>query len=529
MELDASTRSPARPCRDPRIDSFLASLSPWELLRLREDLRSHNIKITGLADLSDLPSEIVSMIAVKLELDDVLCCRMVSRSWHATWTRGAVTSTICHYFFPGLLEKAEIDQDARSPAELLQSCIDSYLWHKRGAYPESSFIEWTTKPFANPSLSQDDELNKELSRPKPFFKPFYAGGMLAWQVDLVSAIVYDIRTHQHHLCSFAAYGIDSWCLELQGMSSNLLVFSAKRRAFLDHRVQVFIWHIQFQTWERFPLPDTWQPLKSCFVEGEQVAIVTDQGSIIRWSWGGRALELDQSASLNMIPEGYETGIFHPGVILDPKKQRTTYLAMVYQSKSKVRDGYARYGERVYLMSVVRYEDEVPTHRWLEIIQRNLLSTLKIAAPYMNSYIALLCPRMSAYGLYSIGTVWADSGVVEFATTAFSIYKESFIQRPIRYRDFFDIESMQSMRKILHATKWYPDLHSAPLTTWSEMHPMVPYYYHVKAPDSNDYKPEWKACRIYGDDDFRVSISNTGFKAWSFRDGQTAIGRRRVGV
>lgn len=236
--MNASTLLPARLCRDPRIDSFLASLSPWELLRLREDLRNRNIKITGLADLSDLPSEIVSMIAVKLELDDVLCCRMVSRSWHATWTRGAVTSTICHYFFPGLLEKAEIDQDPRSPAELFQSCIDSYLWHKRGAYPESSFIEWTTKPFTNPSLSQDEELNNQLLRPKPFFKPSYDGGMLAWQVDLVSAIVYDLRTHQHHLCSFAAYAIDSWRLDLQGMSSNLLVFSAMRGEFLDHGAHV---------------------------------------------------------------------------------------------------------------------------------------------------------------------------------------------------------------------------------------------------------------------------------------------------
>lgn len=65
-----------------------------------------------------------------------------------------------------------------------------------------------------------------------------------------------------------------------------------------------------------------------------MAVVTRQDLIIKVSWSGSAIELDQSETLEMVPEGYETGIAPPGVMLHPKKQNVAYTARIYRSKAK---------------------------------------------------------------------------------------------------------------------------------------------------------------------------------------------------
>lgn len=76
------------------------------------------------------------------------------------------------------------------------------------------------------------------------------------------------------------------------------------------------------------------PFVRCFVEGERAAFVTRQGLVIAWSWEGGAIEVDVSGELNRPPEGYDRGRSLPGVILNPSKADTLYVASLFRSKPK---------------------------------------------------------------------------------------------------------------------------------------------------------------------------------------------------
>ncbi|KAG5932956.1 hypothetical protein E4U53_001143 [Claviceps sorghi] len=497
MESDTSPRPLARGSGHARVDSLLACLSPWELLHLRNEFRKGSINITGLATLLDLPVEILSMIVTQLELEDVVRCRLVSRSWRVMWTHGAVITTMCRYFFPGLLEKAAIDRDPRGPAELLQSCIARNLWHRRGAHSESKAVrrERTSGPAMHVSRTTD------LSQAS-----FYQEGFLAWQNDGSSVIVHDLRADQRHLCNFSVSWLEGERQDLKGMSSHLLVFTIS--------TSLKIWHIQSRTWKRLRLPG---PFQTCYVDREQVAVLTRQGLIIRWSWNGSATELDQSHSLNMVPEGYGTGIFRPGVILHPQKANITYLVRIYESKSK--DTCSR--ELIFLMSVVRHDAGVPTHRWLEnILPASLGDADDLSSPPLNSFLTLPCSKMSAHGLYSIGIVETNYSVHEFATTAFNIYKEAFVQRRFQYAKPDHSHGNPRMLRMRHSTgSWAGQKTRAGyLTAWSEANPMIPRY--VASPSSEDNNtdtlhPAAQQFCIFGDDEFHVSVSNNGYMVWLF--------------
>ncbi|KAG6009452.1 hypothetical protein E4U21_002367 [Claviceps maximensis] len=506
--------------RNAHLDAFLASLSPWDMLYLRTEFRKGNIKISGLATLPDLPAEILSMVATKLEPEDIHHCQIVSRSWHAAWTHGAVLAPICHHLFPGLLEKAAIDQDPRSTAELFQSCIARQLWHKRGPYSKPSSIEWKRTSSAATPTSQQSRLGggSEPWKEFAYTDVFYEGGLLAWEEGSTGAIVHDLRTDQRRQCNLINFWMNGETFRLTGMSSSLLVFTVG--TFLsagptaDTGVDTMrIWHVQSQTSKRVALPGSFA---ICFVEGEQVAILTRQGSIIKWSWSGIAIELDQSDSRNLTPEGYEAGMFLPGVILHPQKPNVTYLARIYQSKVLDPGSHKRtFLKRTFLMSVVRYDDAVPTNRWLETIQRESLGDDFYGSE--NRYLNLLCPKMSGHGLYSIGTI-SDrkyQRAFDFATTGFSIFKEAFIQRPCQYTE--DDGALQPLRMFFPKSCYYNM--TADLTTWSEAHPMIPrsFYLTVQTNNKIDTGPRdaSKACRIFGDDEFRVYLSSYGIQAWSF--------------
>lgn len=65
-----------------------------------------------------------------------------------------------------------------------------------------------------------------------------------------------------------------------------------------------------------------------------MAVTTRQELIIKWSWRGSAVELDQSGILNTVPEGYDAGKLLPGVILHPSEQGVSYIARIYRSKPR---------------------------------------------------------------------------------------------------------------------------------------------------------------------------------------------------
>ncbi|KAG6043986.1 hypothetical protein E4U39_003906 [Claviceps sp. Clav50 group G5] len=221
----------------------------------------------------------------------------------------------------------------------------------------------------------------------------------------------------------------------------------------------------------------------------------------------------------MVPEGYESGLSLPGVILHPSHRDITYVARIYRSKAE--GPYPHPGERNYLMSVVRYHDAVPTRRWLETIREESLTSEFSSLMHAHFHLTLLCIEMSAYGLYSIGTVLApypefgQFQVIEFATTGFNVYKEAFVQRPF---DYAERNNLRSCQALLDPTVWNCSPFGECITTWSNDHLMIPRYfisYETHILTSFDAEPVADFCRVFADEDFLIKMSSDGISVSSF--------------
>ncbi|KAG5914996.1 hypothetical protein E4U42_000191 [Claviceps africana] len=231
-----------------------------------------------------------------------------------------------------------------------------------------------------------------------------------------------------------------------------------------------------------------------------------------WSWSGSATELDQSHSLNTIPEGYETGPFLPGVIIDAQKPSTIYFVRIYQDKSNDTDILSAScpPKLVFLMSVVRYDDGVPTNRWLQrILPASFRSTLTLVTLH-TSRVTLVCPKMNAYGLYSIGIVKTGT-FHDLAAVGFNIYKEVFIQRPFEL-----MRDNEQLRRLKHTY-----FIAEGVTTWSAAHPMIPQYV-AFAPPEGSGRPSLFC--VFGDDEFHISVTNKEYRLWSFAS-QLPVGNK----
>ncbi|KAG5980644.1 hypothetical protein E4U55_003804 [Claviceps digitariae] len=494
-----------------------------------------------MTSLATLPPEMLSMIATELELDDLLRCRRVSRSWHATWTRGAVIVTICHSFFPGLLEKADVDRDPRCVAELLQSCIARYLWHKRAASSEVRLIPWRER--ASTSTSSSLKLSPNCLRWQyqfqtwiPSLSVFYEGGWLAWQFDSECVYMHNLRTGQRRMKSFPHNWIDAGGLRLRCMSRSVMLFSNpaprsrswKNMLCLTTRRGRKIWYFRSNCWKYIRSSH----YNRCYVEGEQVALISHRGNIKTFS-RKTEITIDRSHSHNTIPEGYESSSFSPGLILHPNTPNITYVAQIFRSKiiESATDLHPPSEQPTYLMSVVRYDGVTPTKKWLETIQHESLCDEARVSRKFRSTRVLLCRKMSAHGLYSIGIVHRMAGdrvhEFEFATTGFNIYKESFIQRPFEYAKYYHAQNCHHLNP---TTAPSASSHGHCLTTWSKAHAMIPRYCVIA--DSNHDETIWypwdvsRTCHTWGDDDFHVTMSKDGFQASSFaRDAQRPVGNK----
>lgn len=232
--MQRSETDPIQPFAASRakVAAFLTTLSPWDLLYLRNEFRHNRISLNGLARLSDLPAEILCVIATHLTIDDVVNCRLVSRDWLTSWTQGAVITGISHFFFPGLLERHKELNDAQSAETLLQSSMVKYLRRRHARPHRSSFILWQHPSPAFRGVNAIDQLE---SGPVCFYSPgppvFYDKGRIAWQTSGFSTTVDDLRTCERRDCNVDdVQMLQIQRLVLQGMSRELLVFVVKEGA-----------------------------------------------------------------------------------------------------------------------------------------------------------------------------------------------------------------------------------------------------------------------------------------------------------
>lgn len=214
--------------RQDAIDSFLGSLSSWDLLYLRRQMHVHEARIK-LASLDDLPAEIIISIAQFLELEDLLTCARISRSWRAAWTFGAVTAALCCRYFPGLTEMHGLPHSAGQAlfAETARRYIEKYLRPRPNAIFSSRWFVGDAEAQGAEDMREDmfhrsQCLDFGLDRVPMFFQD----GVLAWQPDDSYVVISDLRKLSRTRCGFGGSLVAGNKLDLQAATPEMLVFSS---------------------------------------------------------------------------------------------------------------------------------------------------------------------------------------------------------------------------------------------------------------------------------------------------------------
>lgn len=214
--------------RQQAIDGFLGSLTSWDLIYLRRRMHEHEKRI-HLASFEDLPAEIIIYIAQYMELEDLLTCRNVCRSWREAWTFGAVTASLCCRYFPGLTEMSNLPHSAGQ--ELLADTSKRYIGKYLRPRPNAYFL---SRWFLGDKYSEEAEDMREdifhrsdcLDFGPDRVQMCYQDGMLAWQPDDSYTIVNDLRRMTRKRCSFGASLVAGRKLDLQAITRELVVFSS---------------------------------------------------------------------------------------------------------------------------------------------------------------------------------------------------------------------------------------------------------------------------------------------------------------
>lgn len=314
------------------VDGFLAGLSHWELIYLRQRLLKMNI--AGFKSLEDLPLEIVCQIAELLDPEDLFCAARVSQGWRAKFASDAVIEMACSNLFSGLRESHEEETD------LWKLFRETYRLYGRwpAAYPGPWRFNWS----ANPTDTMDETPNG--SQPLTF----YSHGKLAYQWE-DRMMLADIRKLLASKSKSTATGsVSNSSIErlvapadrrktrgteqIVAISRDLLVIAQSLNQVKTFRTLAILFHSMEGNpqWKTVTLPSA---LVRCYAEAERMIVTCANGQSFHWYWGkgleelaawGKVKELTANTTLKLVSG-------QPGAIFHPQKENVCYLVYVYGS------------------------------------------------------------------------------------------------------------------------------------------------------------------------------------------------------
>ncbi|RCI16423.1 hypothetical protein L249_3125 [Ophiocordyceps polyrhachis-furcata BCC 54312] len=272
--------------RKASIDKFLTSLSPWEIIYVRDALRSGKVSVQGLASFDDLPDELADPILCHLRLEDIFNCLLVSRGWWSKIKNEDVSRSLCKRFFPGLL-----NTETKPAPVLFLEAVRRYRQRRPHKAKRKRFIGWntgwSTKTFSNPVQPVDDSsVRRDPSFDEERLIIRYKDGNLAWQPNPTTVIIDNLRTLNRLHCPLGRFIVSGQALRLIAVTRSLVVLG--HSAMPNNHVFVFytvsIWHMIDKKWETLSLPgDCWE----CFATDDRAAFATSEGEVFVWSWGSK--------------------------------------------------------------------------------------------------------------------------------------------------------------------------------------------------------------------------------------------------
>ncbi|OAA69886.1 Cyclin-like F-box [Cordyceps fumosorosea ARSEF 2679] len=395
--------NPTQPTLQRAIDDFLGSLSSWDLLYLRRRMHLHEARIK-LASLEDLPAEIVIAISQFLELEDLLTCAAVCRSWHAAWSCGAVTASLCCRHFAGLTERHGLPHadGHRLLAVRSRLYIDKYLRPRPNAYFSS---RWFVGGGGSAAAAEDmrERVDHQAECVDFGLDPLqmcYDDGLLAWQPEDGYVVLNDLRAMTRSRCSFGSSLVAGRKMDLQAVTRKLIVFSSiDLHANSEVCREIRIWTAADGEWKRITLPARFA---KCYAQGGTVVAVTTTGDAFYWSQGGPTIDLETTTATGLTapPRECKPSLQNvPGVVFHPNDDGIFYLTWVYQPTRLSSD------HRIHVIVVVKFMQGKPVMRY-ETAVSNPARTCDPQQPYSDGILrfSLRCQRMNSHGLYMLGVV-----------------------------------------------------------------------------------------------------------------------------
>ncbi|KAF7547055.1 hypothetical protein G7046_g9129 [Stylonectria norvegica] len=340
--------------RKAEIDTFLSSLSPWELLRVRGHLRNISPKFAGL---EDLPPEVLIEIVPYLGVKDVLDCCLVSKSWARSWTHNAVLGALCHHNFAGL-------RDIRPSTDLKELFVKTArrrLARKTARFKKKIIpwdASWSTSEFTNenpmPPSMKTDTAPALVGVNHPIR---YADGKVAWRPNRDLVIIDDLRTRSRQRCT------------------------------LGH-LALHVQHLGHKAWKQISLPG---PFAKCYVQRDTIGLVTKTKRVIIWTWQGTASQLIFQENEHGGRENGRSPLFGglPGLIIHPTLPDVVYVIWAYLLEGN--------DENMAALTIVKFESGVATWKSQGSISHSSVGSDRNLDPA----ISFICRKENSHGTYTL--------------------------------------------------------------------------------------------------------------------------------
>ncbi|KAL7624196.1 hypothetical protein AAE478_005755 [Parahypoxylon ruwenzoriense] len=420
--------------------------------------------------LTSSPLEIVLSIAEYLDLEDVLACLLVSKTWRSKFFEGRVMFSVIRQYFPSLTwtdpdpdpDLAQPQQHARRDYRALfcqamqqrhnrhQGLCKSVLL-KKYCYTNDHYFRLDPRmhpsaepgnsyPHNTPDLSMlagDDEFVGD--------QCCYSNGRVAWSTYRNSVVLDDLRTGLRKIYAEPDDRLTVGVMSLRSLGNELVVATIG--------VNLLAWDYKSDKFDSVVLPNA---VRRCVTEGSRVAVVTRDNRVLVWRFGGALLELDYSqipqSVVDRCTRSQQHFLDNLDVILHTHEQNTLFIVTAYpvvRNASLVSFDAYEFDDSNYIAS---HRLTLPTDSENVILGDN-----------RGSYDVLFRikpQKVNAFGLFGISTVLSFPSDPKAAKTlrhldglvVFDIFNRKLSTQ--RYKIPMDLDSDSAKSAVFHGSQYW---------------------------------------------------------------------------
>ncbi|KAJ0279017.1 hypothetical protein COL940_006992 [Colletotrichum noveboracense] len=313
--------------RRANLEHLVDNLSPWELVALRTMV---NARTPQMSSMSDLPSELVSMVAEYLTTKDALACAAVSKGWRTVWTEPSVAKHLVTTHFPELSALVSLPSShphaSDSPWETFVTAAGKTIPRIDGkfistvAVSEMLYDILQTKTFEmdEKTVAYVEGAIERGARPSEHTERHfaYSNGRLAWHVDPYAIFIDDLRNTTRSLVALpdlVEKGERDFVIWT--MTENIIIFVDRA----TDRTMI-VYHMDKKEFRRVTLPNRVKRItahaEAAVLEFSIINPIYAVPHVFRWGTGLAKLQLppftrdaEDYEDLDLDrPEGF---VFHP--------------------------------------------------------------------------------------------------------------------------------------------------------------------------------------------------------------------------